>query len=585
MATDAVMAPSGASGHYLLTVLGTNPSEARYALDGRLQTSRLAPLALLALLPDSQRPDCVVALCTEQARETSLPILQSSLPDSCSLIPVDVPSGHSQDDINTFLTRATAAIPDATADSSGSGILQLTIDVTHGFRHFSFLTYLAGLYLVGLRQVELIGAWYGLLQRDQDSPFLDLRPLLELPRWIQALQVLRDTGSALPLARALTDGVEKPLARDVGKELRQISDAYLSALPLELGLRVQQFRQGRLGNPQSLIRLLRDDHRLPLAKELLQKLDQLLLPFSFSDQQQEIKVKTQVALDEAELHRQGRFIDDLLLHNDDAVALGLLDEWTVSWAIWTLGQTADWLDYKSRRRQAAGLVGALAAACQNASLTALLSPEQKALGDFWHLLTNLRNGFHHHGMRREELVGNRKTSKELERVKAYWRQTLRACPRLSLTIGAGDGGPLLISPIGQRPGVLYSALLACRERVSAEPAACLVICSHQSGAVIEAAAARAHYSGLLIRLVLNDPYGGHSEFGRLEQEAQETCLKASAVLVNVTGGTTLMGLAAQKLEDLARSFARPVQRFGLIDRRPAAQQEADPYQRGEAFWL
>ena len=52
-----------------------------------------------------------------------------------------------------------------------------------------------------------------------------------------------------------------------------------------------------------------------------------------------------------------------------------------------------------------------------------------------------------------------------------------------------------------------------------------------------------------------------------------------------TGGTTLMGLAAQELESLARTFARPIQRFGLIDRRPSQEQVADPYRPGEAFWL
>ena len=55
--------------------------------------------------------------------------------------------------------------------------------------------------------------------------------------------------------------------------------------------------------------------------------------------------------------------------------------------------------------------------------------------------------------------------------------------------------------------------------------------------------------------------------------------------MNVTGGTTLMGLAAEELAATARSLACPVRRFGLIDRRPAGQQEVDPYRTGEPFWL
>ena len=55
--------------------------------------------------------------------------------------------------------------------------------------------------------------------------------------------------------------------------------------------------------------------------------------------------------------------------------------------------------------------------------------------------------------------------------------------------------------------------------------------------------------------------------------------------MNVTGGTTLMGLAAETLASTARRLACPVRRFGLIDRRSPDRQMADPYQPGEPFWL
>lgn len=578
MPDPALSTPAGQRpSHVLLTVLGTNPRSARYALSGKAVEAQLAPLALLDLLSPEQQPDCVVALCTAEAREDSLPILRNHLPATCTLIPIEVPSGHSQDDISTFLSRATEAIPTAAV-----GTLRLSIDVTHGFRHFSFLTYLAGLYLVSLRNVELSGAWYGLLQSGE-SPFLDLRPLLELPRWIHALQVLRDTGSALPLAEALQADGQDRTARDIARELRLISEGYLSALPLELGQQAQKFLSERR---KAITKVIRTRHQLPLATELVGSLEDLLRPFAVKEPLQGQGWKDKVQLTPEELQRQGRLIDGLFAHEDEGMALGLLDEWTVSWALWCLSDTSEWLNFKRKRRRAASQLGAIAAASQDPQLTALLlTPEQKALGDFWHLLTNLRNGFHHHGMRPEELVGNNKIDKELERVKTYWQETLRSCPTLFLSLGDGEGGALVVSPMGNRPGVLYSALMACREHTGAEPSACLVICSTQSAELIDEAAGRAGFHGPITRLVLEDPFGGHNEFARFKVEAQQACIRASEVMVNVTGGTTLMGLAAQELENLARSLARPVQRFGLIDRRPTAEQEADPYQAGEAFWL
>lgn len=569
-----------ASSPILLTVLGMNPQSARYALHGATVEAKLAPLALVALLPPEQQPKRVVALCTPEAKVDSWPILHQALGDSCSVEAVDVPSDYSQDAINTFLTKATAAIP-----PNATGRLQISIDMTHGFRHFSFLTYLAGLYLVSLRDVELSGAWHGLLQRNAESPFLDLKPLLALPRWIHALQVLRDTGSALPLAEALQAGVEGQLATGIARELRQISEAYLSALPLELGYQVQRFSEDRLTDRKAITKVLRSNHQLPLAPELVSLLDQLLQPFIFEDQVKGKTWKRGILLTPFELQRQARLIDDLFAREDDGMALGLLDEWTVSWALWCLDDTANWLDFKVKRRKAASQLGAIAAACQNPSLKALLTPEQIGLGDFSHLLTNLRNGFHHHGMRPEVLVGEPKSRAELTTVKTYWHETLKALPRFGLALGEGSTGAVLVSPIGNRPGVLFSAMQACRQRCNDDLNACLVICSSHSAALIQEAATKANYGGTILPLVLQDPYGGLAEIARLQQEAQQTLVRASEVQVNVTGGTTLMGLAAQALADQARQLARPVQRFGLIDRRSPSEQEADPYQLGEPFWL
>lgn len=576
MTVEPVPAPAKAPSHVLLTVLGTNPRAACYSLAGRSCEALIAPLALLRLLPSEERPDCVIALCTEEAGRDSLPLLMEQLPPGIGLQEVAVPSGYSQHDINTFLTSATEAIP-----RRGGEPLQLTLDVTHGFRHFSFLTYLAGLYLVSLRDLDLRGAWYGLLRQGEESPFLDLRPLLELPRWMHALQVLADTGSALPMAAALEvrDGPQE--AATMARELRAISQGYLSGLPLELGRQVTLFRAQRL---KGLRKLLRERHQLPLAAELVSQLDGLLQPFELQSHGQGSGWKAKLPLTQDELQRQGRIIDALFRHGDDGMAVGLLDEWTVSWAAWCLDDCQDWLKFP-RRRFAAGQLGALKGAAADEDLKLLLTAEQQQLGLFWGFLTSLRNGYHHHGMRPEDLIGNTKVSKELQQVRSYWEATLRACPRLSLSVDGASAASLLVSPIGNRPGVLSSALHACRSPDRADPAVCLVICSTQSQPFIAEAVSQAGYRGEIVPLLLEDPHGGHAEIRRLTQGAREALFRAGEVYVNVTGGTTLMGLAAQALANQAARFTRPVHRFGLIDRRPPGEQEADPYQVGEPFWL
>lgn len=556
----------------LLTVLGTNPQAAVYSLEGRQAEARLASAALFDLLPDTEKPRCALALCTPEAKRESLPLLEQELRGKCEVEPVDVSAGETQEDVNAYLAQVSNAV-------SGTQNVDLVVDVTHGWRHFSFLTYAAVLYLAALRGVTVRGAYYGLLRQDGPSPFLDLRPLLELPRWVHALETLRDTGGAAPMAKILDDSPTQSASK-IASEISQFSQGYLSGLPLESGRVAQRIREQSL---KSLRRLLKCDLHLPLAEELVERLGTILEPFALTESVSRNGWKKRVVLSKQELKRQASIVDDLLEHGNIAAALGLMREWTVSWATWRLGEESEWL-YRKVRTKATNILGAMAAIIKDAELSGVLTEKQCSLGDFWSNLSSLRNAYHHHGMRPQDLVGDKKQSHELHYIRDFWKGTLRSCPDFSLRIGESPGGRVLVSPIGMRPGVLFSALQSCRAD-GGEPTVCLVICSRETEGSIEEAARRAEYTGAIKRLRLDDPYGGRPEIESLAKKARQLLIGADDVLVNVTGGTTLMGLAAEELANAARRLACPVRRFGLIDRRPPQQQDAEPYRTGELFRL
>ena len=561
--------------HLLLTALGTNPRTALYSLGDRRAEAMFAPAALLDLLPETERPDRVLALCTPRAKDMSWPRLEQTLAAKCPVEPVDVSDGDAQEDVNSYLTQVSGAIP-------SNRKIELTVDVTHGYRHFSFLTYIVVLYLAALRGVRVRGAYYGLLRHNGPSPFLDLRPLLGLPRWLHALEVLHDTGSTLPLAAALDVDPHNQSARSIARELSQFSDGYLSGLPLESGRAAGQIREQRL---KPLKKLLERDHCLPLAAELVERLDRLLAPFALAESVSGNGWKQRVTLSKDELERQARIIDDLLRHGNIATALGLMNEWAVSWSVWLLGYKAGWLDYPKARRRAAGRLDAIEAVGRDLELKHELTDEQRSLGEFWGRLRELRNAYAHHGMRPQIIVGDPKVEKTLACIRAFWEGTLRSCPDVSLSLGESRGR-ILISPIGLRPGVLFSALQACRaDGHDSGPTVCLAICSHETERLITEAAQHAGFAGKIESLLLEDPYGGRPEIQHLVNTARKRFIGADEVFVNVTGGTTLMGLAAEALAVAARKLACPVRRFGLIDRRPPEQQDTDPYRTGEPFWL
>ena len=461
--------------------------------------------------------------------------------------------------------------------------VDLTVDLTHGFRHFSFLTYLAVLYLAALRGVTIRGAYYGMLNpKPTLSPFLDLRPLLELPRWVYALDVLRDTGSTLPMARTLLDGPDSQPARDNACDLRRLSEAYLAGLPLELGWQARNVSHQRL---KPLQRLLRRDHQLPLADKLVGLLGDILKPIALAEPSENVGWKRRVPLSEAELRRQAAIVDGLLAHESVATAVRLLREWTVSWVIWQRAPRDDWLS-RDVRHTAENVLHAIKAIGSDAELRDVLSEKQLTLGRFWGHLAEVRNAYAHHGMRGDDLVRDRKIADTRRCVLDFWKQNLRACPSFDLSLGESPGSRVLVSPIGLRPGVLFSAVHACRTDDNGDPAKCVVICSPATEGKIAEALQSARYGGQFESLRLDDAFGGgSSEIRRLAHAARRHFIGAGEVLVNVTGGTTLMGLVAEELAAAARALACPVRRFGLIDRRPTERQDADPYQMGEPFWL
>jgi len=564
--------------HLLVTVLGIDSRPAQYSLEDRCFKAPLAPVALFSLLPEHEKPTRILALCTPQARRKSLPLLREALEETCPIDAVDVPEGHEQEDVAEYVSRVAAAVSEFDGHDASPN---LTVDVTHGFRHFSFLTYLAVLYLVGLRGVTIRAAYYGMLQRGSPSPFLDLRPLLELPRWIHALETLRNTGSTLPLAEAIRHRPDSGKQSELMRCLSAYSHAYLSGLPMELGRHATTL----LGRHEKALRQILRSAKLPLSDRLVAYLrEDILDPFAVSADVTGNAWKRNIRLTGEELRRQATIIDDLLKRGNHSTAIGLMNEWTLSWAVQRTDHKGKWLDYRNVRSKARNQLNAIRFVAQSAQ-TDVLTDSQRKLGKFWHDLCALRNGFNHHGMRYQDLsLGDPEIEAIIKRVWKTWG-VLRQCPDIPLSF-AGSGSRVLVSPIGRRPGVLFSALHACRDNDQiGEPTCLLVICSHETQALVDEAVLQADYSGEVERVYLENPWGGIEEIVARTNEFKVRLVGAECVVVNVTGGTTLMGLVADRLANEARRLACPTYRFGLIDRRSTEEQRDDPYRIGDSFWL
>lgn len=563
--------------HILLTVLGTKADKTCYALNGKHVQARLAPLALFELLPDTDLPDHVYALCTSQAREIAFPVLQEGLSDKAEVTCIDVPDieGPSpQEGIYAFMSKVADIIAKSKCQS-------LSLDITHGFRHLSFLTYAIALFTSALMGLEIRGAYYGLHSDSSSvSPFLDLKPLLELPDWIHGIRVLGETGSAAAIAKILKRATDS-CSREIARDLQRMSEAYLSGLPLEVGCVMRRLLREKI---KPLRRILRNDHRLPLSDELISQLEAALYPLALPEDSVFPKwEKSKVQLTREELTRQARYINTLIDQNNITTALGVMREWTVSWALWQQGgECAGWLDHKTCRKKVEHALNSLRSVYGDPSTRVLLTKDQKDLAKFWKDLADLRNAYHHNGMRKEDLSNNNKINEDLQSISNYWKY-LSSCPTVKLDFS--DETTILVSPIGNHPGVLYSALKNSQAALNKYPDYCAVICSNSSKKAVPKVLEIAEYTGQVIYLTLDDPHAGYSEIERLITEVKQLIARSATVLVNLTGGTTLMGMAASEIAAKARALGRTVRRFALVDRRTPQEQEADPYIISESLWL
>ena len=154
----------------LVTALGVNPQPVRYELRGETYEAKLAPVALVNLLPREERPREIYALCTKESGKDTYDLLVQQLTGICDVRKIDIPDGETEQALPEFLGKVTKALPTKSA-------LELIVDFTHGYRHHTFLTFMAVLYVSALRQVRIRAAYYGCSAALPASPLHMRRPL------------------------------------------------------------------------------------------------------------------------------------------------------------------------------------------------------------------------------------------------------------------------------------------------------------------------------------------------------------------------------------------------------------------------
>ena len=385
----------------LLTVLGLSPKATLYSMAGRVDSepAQICPIAVVRLMETERRPTHVFAIVTAVAREQTLPALVSGLAaiDPAIVVePVEVSNIGDTRDLNSMLETIAAIFEPGDI---------LTLDVTHGLRHMPFLMYALSLYVTALRDVTLEAAYYGVFDTPGNAkPILDLAPLLELPRWFQAVEGFRDRGDAKGISilirerhGARLDGRPHPLSLShLASNLSDGAVALAAGLPLETGLAagaaLAELDRGALKDAL---------HDVPLAGPLEALVRQHLEEIAVL--QRIARVKHAIDLNEDELARQLRVIEVLIESQDWCSAAGNLREWFVSWMLLRNADCGSlpadsWLPHSSRETTEHRL-GRLSNALQTPAIRGAFDENQLSFADAWDTCTTVRNACMHFGMR------------------------------------------------------------------------------------------------------------------------------------------------------------------------------------------
>ncbi|MBC7079562.1 MAG: TIGR02221 family CRISPR-associated protein [Methanothrix sp.] len=553
----------------LLTALGLNPKETTYTLGNRTCKSLLSPVALYNLLPEDERFDRVLALCTEEVLEKTFPLLREELPVMCE--PTRVHSGVSAGDLQATLHNMLEKIPEKA---------ELILDVTHGFRHYPFLFFTACLYLKALKDVKIKKIWYGRLDAknpDGATPFIDLSILLEMIDWFRVVQSFRDMSNPKALADKLLAYKRDVIKPDtnippstkkkysaVSSAAKEFAELFGIGLPVEIGMASADLQrlieELRVEGDLSAIKIL-------LAEDLLLEIENAAERFRLPEGVE----KKDLILDIGEIHRQEKLIDAYFeagYHNN---AIGLIRELIISRLMLEDEDGRNsWLD-KSQREKIERCIGALMDYSKKNS--ADLTKDRKELAGIWSSVIDARNKLHHYGMTKD-IVSDKQIG-----IPKWWDDLKQRLDDNSFwDCGFGGGsGRLLISALGLHPGFLYTALR------NVNPELCLVIASHETVGRWDELARMASYSGDFDVKEMD----AHSfDDGKtIVVNSGELLVRFDEVVCNLTGGTAAMQYAVIQLARRAERLGRNVRWIAVIDNRSIEEQNLNPYVEGEVVFL
>lgn len=547
----------------LLSSLGVKPRDkwypkTEYRLGSQSVTSNLACRALANML--DQPPDTLVMVLSGESRQQH----EEYLTEWCA-----------QDGLKLHILDISECADERQIwDAFGSLVdffstfeekVDVVLDITNGFRHLPLLFFSAVAFLSSFEKVRLVGLYYGAFDRSQSqgyAPFFNLSPLFHFTQGTYSAKALRERGTFGELGAFLAQwpDVQAKTARFFGR-LTNLSALFENGILLEGGIEaadiLNSFRQHseQLQDFFAINRIL---------QPITERLAQIATP-------PEIKGKSKLALDEDELRRQLRVASWLFDCGDLSHVLIILREWIIS-RIAFARQISNWYETKNRGPIEREL-GRLTKGKHTAQPP---SKEVAALITHWDSLTQERNKFAHAG-HQSQTVDLTTSREHIEEVLSFCSENNAVEATWQLPKPPVTKGQLLVTPLGNSVGLLFSAFK------SMTPQKVIVVTSEAMQSRVEEIRSMVDTipSESVRIIILKEPHTGFHETGKIAEHILHDAGRFEDVVLNLTGGTTCMQFAIQRAGELLTEHGIGYRRIAFVDRRPTAEQQAEPFVLGE----
>ena len=182
----------------------------------------------------------------------------------------------------------------------------------------------------------------------------------------------------------------------------------------------------------------------------------------------------------------------------------------------------------------------------------------------------------HFGFNKDELPSSKKTR---EHLRGLLERSLDELFETHQKVNI-NSVKAVFSPLGTSKGALFTVLKHFN------PDVLVVITSKQAAENVDEIIEKANFKGKHYVVSVNDPFTGVDEIDKVTEEIRKYLEDNNVkdIVVNLTGGTSLLGYIAELVKEKIR-YGRRITTVLAVDRRPYEEQKENPYIVGEILEL